>query len=246
MWDMQIRRLIYVAGTFGLCITSSSSSMCSSWWGKSDFTPPPQKHSECTVCFIILPKPKHTGVWRSKWSFCCPAHSSDGTMCAPGSQSACGEAGGTACALIKPLSVWRQGSIVLLKGTRPPLSHTSRTSANSLLSPKTLTEDTAETWGRNCDGEIRRGREKTRCPGSPETPHRPAFSKWSWQNRGLHTNTFENPTALLLAQPPAEPQISQELQISGMSPNSWQAEVHMKGSPEFQGASECLIANWLN
>lgn len=126
---MQIRRLIYVTGTFGLCITSSSSRGCAQAGGEKQIRTPPQQ-SECTVCCIILPKPKHTGVWLSKWTFCCAAHSSDSTMCAPGSQSTCGEAGSTVRALIKPLSVWGPACIVLPKGTSPPPSHshTSRTS----------------------------------------------------------------------------------------------------------------------
>lgn len=115
MWHMQIRRLIYAAGTFGLCITSSFSRGCAqAGGGKTDFSSlSAPKQSGCTVCRIILPKPKHTGVWL----FYCRAHSSDSTMCASESQSTCGDAGGAVCALIKPWSVWRPACIVPPKGT---------------------------------------------------------------------------------------------------------------------------------
>lgn len=35
-------------------------------------------------------------------------------------------------------------------------------------------------------------------------------------------------------------------QVSGQNPSSWQARVCCEGPPDFVGASECLIANWLN
>lgn len=37
-----------------------------------------------------------------------------------------------------------------------------------------------------------------------------------------------------------------QAQISGQNPSSWQARVCCEGPPDFVGASECLIANWLN
>lgn len=37
-----------------------------------------------------------------------------------------------------------------------------------------------------------------------------------------------------------------QAQVSGQNPSSWQARVCCEGPPDFVGASECLIANWLN
>lgn len=37
-----------------------------------------------------------------------------------------------------------------------------------------------------------------------------------------------------------------QAQIPGQNPRSWQARVCCEGPPDFVGASECLIANWLN
>lgn len=37
-----------------------------------------------------------------------------------------------------------------------------------------------------------------------------------------------------------------QAQVSGQNPSSWQARACCGGPPDFVGASECLIANWLN